>query len=167
MMTITLWSMQTRNEEDKRWEALPAGWSAKQFQLALRGRSMKRRCGGRNVNWRGAVDVPSLALSRSQPPRRAAPRCFASRHDACVTSLRPKPCVDSHAFRDEGRFGRNTPPGRHSFLVKPSTGHLNPPRFDLLRLRQSQCQHALFNRRTELRCVDRRIEHEFAPKIPR
>src|SRR6266699_4842179 len=103
MLTITLWSMQTRNEEDKRWEALPAGWSAKQFQLALRGRSMKRRCGGRNVNWRGAVDVPSLALSRSQPPRRAAPRCFASRHDACVTSLRPKPCVDSHAFRDEER----------------------------------------------------------------
>src|SRR6266550_8869259 len=104
MLTITLWSMQTRNEEDKRWEALPAGWSAKQFQLALRGRSMKRRCGGRNVNWRGAVDVASLALSRSQPPRRAAPRCFASRHDACVTSLRPKPCVDSHAFRDEGRI---------------------------------------------------------------
>src|SRR2546428_6821172 len=69
---------------------------------------MKRRCGGRNVNWRGAVDVASLALSRSQPPRRAAPRCFASRHDACVTSLRPKPCVDSHAFRDEGRFRLHT-----------------------------------------------------------
>src|SRR5437879_8035252 len=69
---------------------------------------MKRRCGGRNVNWRGAVDVASLALSRSQPPRRAAPRCFASRHDACVTSLRPKPCVDSHAFRDEGRFQLHT-----------------------------------------------------------
>src|SRR5437773_10343310 len=75
--------------------------------MALRGRSMKQRRGDRNVTWREAMDVPSLALSGSQPPRRAAPRCFASRHDGGIRNLKLKSCVDSHAFRDEGRFQLN------------------------------------------------------------
>src|SRR5882672_7825092 len=76
--------------------------------MALRGRSMKQRRGDRNVTWREAMDVPWLALSRSQPPRRAAPRCFASRHDGAIRNLKLKSCVDSHAFRDEGRFRLHT-----------------------------------------------------------
>ena len=50
-------------------------------------------------------DSGLLLFSRSQPPRRAAPRCFASRHTTCRGSvtMRRKCCVDSHAFRDEGK----------------------------------------------------------------
>src|SRR5437660_3632419 len=47
-----------------------------------------------------------LLFSRSQPPRRAASRCCASRDTTCRGSatMRGKCCVDSHAFRDEGKL---------------------------------------------------------------
>src|SRR5438105_9141474 len=58
---------------------------------------------------RGRCYWARLLFSRSQPPRRAASRCCASRDTTCRGSatMRGKCCVDSHAFRDEGkrRFG--------------------------------------------------------------
>src|SRR5438445_13902149 len=53
---------------------------------------------------RGRCYWARLLVSRSQPPRRAASRCCASRDTTCRGSatMRGKCCVDSHAFRDEG-----------------------------------------------------------------
>src|SRR5437667_6761388 len=53
---------------------------------------------------RGRCYWARLLFSRSQPPRRAASRCCASRDTTCRGSatMRGKCCVDSHAFRDEG-----------------------------------------------------------------
>src|SRR5207245_3620428 len=54
---------------------------------------------------RGRCYWARLLFSRSQPPRRAASRCCASRDTTCRGSatMRGKCCVDSHAFRDEGK----------------------------------------------------------------
>src|SRR5438876_2723042 len=55
---------------------------------------------------RGRCYWARLLFSRSQPPRRAASRCCASRDTTCRGSatMRGKCCVDSHAFRDEGKW---------------------------------------------------------------
>src|SRR5437660_320946 len=79
---------------------------------------------------RGRCYWARLLFSRSQPPRRAASRCCASRDTTCRGSatMRGKCCVDSHAFRDEGkRRKRPAHVSNHSPELSNGTSPLAKP----------------------------------------